>query len=362
MKRILHIIHGLSIGGAETFIYNLMVGMDKSQFVFDFAIQNPNIKHLNIKHLTEMGGKILLIPAFTKAPIAQYRALKRILATGYDCVHIHMNAFVNPIPAIVASKFPNKVIIHSHNSLNSSGGEIAKLVHKVNKTFFLRKKFARLACSDLAGRWMFGNKPYSVVNNAVDLSRFKFNEQTRQELRHQLGINDEFVIGHVGRFVEQKNHKLLLKIFAHYRLEYPADNAQLVLVGDGPLFEPVKALAEELKIADSVCFIGSTDSPEKYYNVFDCFLFPSLFEGLAFVAIEAQANGLPIIASDNVTREINISNSVQFIELSESLDFWCKSMNGTRLVQRSQIASKLINSKFDLHTMVEQMSIIYQTN
>jgi glycosyltransferase involved in cell wall biosynthesis len=270
-----------------------------------------------------------------------------------------MNAFVNPIPAIVASKFPNKVIIHSHSSLNSSGGVIAKFVHKINKSLFLKEKFVRLACSDLAGHWMFGNNTYVVVNNAVDLSRFKFNEQTRQELRHQLGINDEFVIGHVGRFVEPKNHKLLLKIFANYRREYPTDNAQLVLVGDGPLFEDIKALAEEFGIADSVHFIGSVDNPEKYYNVFDCFLFPSLFEGLGFVAIEAQACGLPVVASDVIPNDINVGKNVKFVSLSSSLEDWCTAIKDSCNSNHAMISSSLVGSKFDLTNMVHQMMKIY---
>ncbi|MBD5283237.1 MAG: glycosyltransferase family 1 protein [Bacteroides sp.] len=193
MIKILHIIHGLNLGGAETFIFNLLSGINSDEFRFDFAIQEPEIKHKQFEKLIyDKGGKIFIIKDFFKNPVAHTQYLKRVVKTGYDFVHIHINAFINPIPAIVATQYKSRVIIHSHNSQNVRGGILSKFVHKLNTSLFLSPKFIRLSCSRKASDWMFGSRGSKMILNAVDTERYSFSEKSRNDIRSIYGIKDRY--------------------------------------------------------------------------------------------------------------------------------------------------------------------------
>jgi hypothetical protein len=362
MKKILHIIHGLNIGGAENFIYNILRNIDSDKFRFDFAIQNPQIGHQEFKKLIEeTGGKIYVITDFRRNILKEYRELSEILANGYDYVHIHMNAFVNPIPAIAASRFPNKVIIHSHNTHNGSGGTIARILHLINRRLFLKKRFIRLACGTEAGKWMFNHKDFKVMDNAVNLSRFRFNRNAANSIRQKYALADEPIIGHMGRFVPEKNQKFILQIFSQMKATQPNSKTKLMLCGDGPMRMEVMELARNSGVSNDVIFTGNITDPEMYYSAFDCFMLPSWFEGLAFVAIEAQASGLKVIASDTNTSEINVTGNVRFLSLQESAAKWSDAIiDALQPTDRIANAEKMRGSKHDLNRLVNTLTDVYE--
>lgn len=362
MKKILHIIHGLNIGGAENFIFNILSNIDSKKFRFDFAIQNPQIGHQEFKKLIEeTGGKIYVITDFRRNILKEYRELSEILANGYDYVHIHMNAFVNPIPAIAASRFPNKVIIHSHNTHNGSGGTIARILHLINRRLFLKKRFIRLACGTEAGKWMFNHKDFKVMDNAVNLSRFRFNQNAANSIRQKYALADEPIIGHMGRFVPEKNQKFILQIFSQMKATQPNSKTKLMLCGDGPMRKEVMELARNSGVSNDVIFTGNITDPEMYYSAFDCFILPSWFEGLAFVAIEAQASGLKVIASDTNTSEINVTGNVRFLSLQESAAKWSDAIiDALRPTDRIANAEKMRGSKHDLNRLVNTLINVYE--
>ena len=181
------------------------------------------------------------------------------------------------------------------------------------------KKYATdyFACSELAGRWLFGDKTFeqgkvTIINNAIDLDKFKYDEKVRKEKRKELNINDDtLVVGHIGRFVAQKNHTFLIDIFSE--LHKKEKNSILLLIGQGPLIGEIKQKVETLGISDSVKFLGQRDDVNELYNAMDLFLFPSLYEGLGMVLIEAQANGLPCIASTEVPKNARVSKKISFV-------------------------------------------------
>ncbi len=363
MVKILHVIHGLNLGGAENFIFNLLSAIDNSAFKFDFAIQEPEIKHTRFKELIiEKGGQIFIIRDFTRNPFAQIGDLKAILKNGYDFVHIHMNAFINPLPAIVASSFDCKVIIHSHSTQNGRGGFVGKFVHRINKAMFLKNKFIRLACGQDAGKWMFGNKDFKVINNAVDTSKYAFNVSSREKIRNSYGITDEYVVGQVGRLLAIKNQVFSLNMFSSLKKTYPDLRVKLMIVGDGPDKEMLKALSDNLGIGRDVIFTGAVHNVNEYYSAFDSFIMPSLFEGLTLAAIEAQTAGLKSIISSTVPKEVDITNCVDFLPLSQS-DKWVKRIYENSLLgDRPGIAKRVVGSKFDLSVMVEDMSRVYDAD
>ena len=177
------------------------------------------------------------------------------------------------------------------------------------------------ACSDKAGKWLFGEKAithsnYRMIPNGVDLQRFVFNNEKRDQMRRKLGIaEDAFVLGHIGRVTVPKNHKFLVHLFAEYHKENI--NSKLLLVGDGELFEDVKQQVTHLDINEAVIMVGSKTNTEDYYQAMDVFVFPSLWEGLPVSVVEAQANGLQCLLSDVITHDVDLTDQVQYLPLNE---------------------------------------------
>lgn len=177
MTRILHFIHGLNVGGAETFIANVIATADSNLYEFGFAIQNSNITNTRIESLIKSQRiNIHILPQFPKHLVSQYKALKRTIKDyNYDVIHIHANSLVNPIPLIVSAHISGiNVIFHSHSSSIRQGGLLGLILHKLNRTLFIRNRFTLLACSDKAAHWMFGTRKYSIITNALNISAYNF--------------------------------------------------------------------------------------------------------------------------------------------------------------------------------------------
>ena len=187
-----------------------------------------------------------------------------------------------------------------------------------------------MCCSELAGRWLFGDKAYDsgkvyLLNNAIDLDKFKYNKSLRKEKRKELGISDDtLVIGHIGRFVAQKNHTFLIDIFNELHKKNPS--SLLLLVGQGPLMEEIKNKVKELKLNDSVRFLGQRNDVNELYQAFDVFCLPSLYEGLPVVGVEAQASGLLCILSNAMTKETKVLDITKFMSLNNTPREWADSI------------------------------------
>ena len=283
-------------GGVESCIMNYYRHIDKTKVQFDFLVESTS-NIIDKEKIEAMGGKVIIIPPYTK--IFKYiKELKRIFKEGnYDIVHSNMNA-LSVFTLFTAWLAKIKVrIAHSHSTTNKKEWK-KNLIKNILRPF--SKVFATdyFACSELAGRWLFGNRTFNkgkvtIINNAIEVDKFLFNEEVRNQMRKELNIEDKFVIGHVGRFVEQKNHTFLIDIFYEVQKERP--NSILLLVGDGPLYNMIYQKVERLGILDKVIFAGVYNDVSKFYNAMDMFVFPSLYEGLGMVLVEAQINGLPCL-------------------------------------------------------------------
>ena len=183
----------------------------------------------------------------------------------------------------------------------------------------------RFACSKEAGAFMFGKKDCHVLLNAIDVDSYTFRPDLRQQYRQQYGLSGKTVLGHVGTFSKLKNQSFLVEVLAQWRIHDP--NGVLVLVGEGPQREAVAEKAAQLGVADGVIFTRACDSVHEMLNMFDYFLFPSLSEGFGIAPVEAQANGLPVVAAQGRMPEmVKIHDNFRFVPLEAGASGWCDAL------------------------------------
>ena len=311
-------------GGVEAVVMNYYRHIDRDKIQFDFICDDDSTR-IPTEEIEKLGGKVILIPPYQKV-FKYHKTLKKVLQEGqYKIVHSHINALsVFSLWAAKSAGVPVR-IAHSHSTSNKKEWK-KTLLKNILRPF--SKVFATdyFCCSELAGRWLFGNKTYDqgkvcLLNNAIDVDKFKYDEKIRKEKRKELNIKDnQLVIGHIGRFVQQKNHEFLIDIFNEI---YKQDkNAILLLIGEGPLKEEIQNKVNELGLDKNVKFLGQRSDANKLYQAMDLFLFPSLYEGLGMVLIEAQCAGLPCIASIEVPQIAKISDKFVFENLKENPKKW----------------------------------------
>lgn len=359
MVKVLQVVWGLNIGGAETFLYNVLSKLNPKEFHIDFVIQDPDIKNEKLLKLCQQNKwSIYKVPPFNRNVFAYIKCMRDILNHPYDVMHIHVNALINTIPIYLAKKRGIKIIVHSHNSSNNLGGRLGKTLHLFNRNRLRGTKTINIACSDLAGKWMFGNEDYLLLENGVDIDTYKYSIQAREKIRREFGIEGRTVIGHVGRFVEAKNHEFILRVFKQY-LSQDKD-AILMLVGDGSLKKHIEEMADKMEISDQTIFTGERQDTSEFYSAFDSLLFPSLFEGLPFVLVEAQSSGLPIITSDRVTREINLTGIVRFLNLEDNINEWVEAVS-TKIDSNERIAfsERMKKTKYNIEFTVNEVKRLY---
>lgn len=358
---ILYCLYGLNIGGAETFVYNVYSKIDRDLFEIDFALQDSTLANKKLVALIKSrGGKIYILPNVYKSPIGFYKGLRDLLETRtYSLVHYHVNALINVLPIWACKRCKIPLIIHSHNTSNAKGGLIGRYLHKLNRFVFANQKFERLACGPEAGMWCFPGGKFTVIENAVDMDQFTFNECWRKDLQNKINPDHKLVIGHVGRLTEAKNHKFLISLFAEYKKCHP--NSLLVIVGDGELRKALERQTVNLGVQSSVHFVGSVQDPERYFSLFDCFVFPSLYEGLPFTLIEAQASGIPVVAADNITSDAKIIDEFEFLSLNASLDIWISAID--RIIDntkgRNYNMEEARSSDFNIDNSIKKLESIY---
>ena len=293
-------------GGVESVVMNYYQHIDRSRIQFDF-ICDADSTCIPYKEIEKLGGRVIICPPYQKLRSYLKFLIRLFKEQKYRIVHSHINT-LSVFPLFAAKLAGVKVrISHSHNT--SCRRDLKRNILKHLLRLFSKVWATDLfACSEKAGRFQFGNRAYEdgrvkIIHNAIDLKKYKFDNDAREKLRAGLSIpSDALVFGHIGRFVGQKNHLFLIERFSEIIAEYPS--AILVLVGEGPLKNRIKLRAAELRISQSIRFVDWCEKVEKYYSVFDAFVLPSLYEGLPLVGIEAQANGLPCLFSESISPEV----------------------------------------------------------
>ncbi len=341
-------------GGVESVIMNYYKHMDRNKIQFDFICDNDstNIPYDEIKKL---GGRVILCPPYQKQKEYQKFLIDLFKKNKYKIVHSNINTLsVFPLHAAYKAGVPIK-IAHSHSTSNKKEFK-RNLLKNILRKF--SKKYANVyfACSEKAGNYQFGkNTNYTIINNAIDLNKFKYNEKIRKEKRKELNIKDNaLVIGHVGRFVTTKNHNDILDIFN--KIHKKKSNSKLLLIGEGPLKENIVNKVKELNLNGSVMFTGQIDNTYKYYNAMDIFIFPSLYEGLGMALIEAQANGLPCVASTEVPKVADMGNT-KFIDLNNKDEFVNEILSNK--LKRKDCIEQIKKNGYDIEKEAEKLEDIY---
>lgn len=315
-------------GGVDKYILSLLqIASDK----YDIdVLTNHNSTELK-KQLKQQGIGLYQVPSLSH-PIAQYNQIKKLIEEKrYDVAYLNTSTAIM-IPMMVAAhkcKVPVRVV-HSHSSgvdiKNKWKKHLVLVVHKCGKLLLGRVANKYIACSNKAGEWMFSKKimetsaDYSVIPNTVDIVKYQFNEMNRIQLRKQLGIKEELLLGHISNFQPVKNAPFLVEILKE--ITYHTENVKLLFVGDGPEKQNCMEKAKQLGVDDKIIDMGYQKNIADFYHAMDFFLLPSLFEGFPIVSIEAQASSVACIFSENITNEVKLSSKTYFLPTENAAKRW----------------------------------------
>lgn len=361
--RVLHVLAGLNSGGTESFIMNLYRNLDRTKIQFDFLIREKSNEVL-IQEVESLGGRVYMCSPFPRNLIKNYfevRAFFKNNARKYKAVHVHANSLIYTLPLTEARrKNIGCRIIHSHNT-QTANIKILKYIHMLNKRKVHNNATGFFACSSLAGKWMFKGD-FDVINNAVDIDKYKFSIEKRNRVRQELGLMDQFVVGHIGRFTHQKNHDFLIDIFnqVHQR----SSEAKLLLIGEGDLLPDIKIKVKKLGLEDNVIFCGVRNDISDLLCAMDVFLLPSHFEGLGIVLVEAQASGLNAITSTGVVPlEAKVTNLLKYLPLKDNSKSWAdealKYKNG---YVREDMSKEIKDNNYEIGDLAEKLQDFYLNN
>lgn len=314
-------------GGVQTYLINLYEKIDKEKFQIDFVVQGENC------FCSDQVDKIYYVTPRRESVVNHVKDLYLLFKENhmkYDIVYLNYSVLFFPIEFYLAKffKIPH-IITHAHLTKPSELKLSREISHYINRPIVRRFSSYLFSCSNMAAEWMFGSKSltlknYKIIKNAIYPEKFAYNNKVRKVIRKKLGIQeDAFVIGNVSRFVYQKNHEFILKIF--YEVFKKNRNAILLLVGDGELRKNIEKQIDDLGIIDNVILTGSRSDIPDLLQAMDVFLFPSRYEGFGISLLEAQANGLKTFASSNVIpEEVKVTNLIDFISLNKCPEYWAE--------------------------------------
>lgn len=325
MIRVLHSVSNMDRAGIETMLMNYYKHIDRTKVQFDFLCNKIKPGAYD-KEIENLGGHIFHTPGLNPFKYLKYlNYMKELFKQHpeYKIVEAHNGAL--GVYALYAAKVNNIPIriLHAHGASITKDWKLPiKLFCKTRIPSNANKYFT---CGDAAAKCyfddkIFSNHEYRFVPNAIEVERFAFNKETRNNIRKKFNLEDKHIVGHVGRFMSQKNHSFLIDIFAE--LVKLDSKTHLVLLGDGELMDSIKQKVDKLGISQSVSFIGNVGNANEWYQAFDVFVLPSIWEGLPVVGVEAQAADLSCFFSDSITKEITLLPKTKFISLNESAKKW----------------------------------------
>jgi glycosyltransferase involved in cell wall biosynthesis len=335
------------LDGITNVILNYFRAMDKTDMQIDFLIPNEIRKDLK-SELEAYGSRIFKLSGRIRYPIIYLKNLTNIIKSNkYHIVHAHGNSCTLALEMLAAKIGGAKVRIpHSHNSTSEH-----KVIHKLLRKVFDMSYTHGFACGEKAGEWLFKGKPFEVMNNGINIDKFKYDNSIRDEYRDKYNLTEKKVIGHIGHFSYQKNHNFLVDIFAEL---YQLDNSyRLVLIGDGKLRTDIEMKVNELGLSNSVIFTGKTLETPQLLQAMDMIVMPSRYEGLPLTLVEAQAASLPCFVSDAVSKETEITGLLDFVSLDKHPSHWANLINIRYFPKRSQGTiehlSKISNAGYSIN-------------
>lgn len=355
MKKVLIInTIGLNYEGITSVIKNYVSAMDYTELEFHFVARTDT--PTSLKCLFEQYGIVHCVEDRKSSLLRYLSGIGALLKTGFSAIHIHGNSGTMLIEVVLAKLYGVKnIIIHSHSTKTDH-----PVVNSLLKKAMMRMADTCIACSRASGDWLYGDYPHIILNNAVDLSSFCYSEDYREKYREEFDVGDHFLIGHIGHFSEPKNHFFLIDIFyAFHKLE---PKSKLLLISDGPRFERVKEKVAELGLQDAVIFAGRRNDIAGIYSAMDLFILPSRWEGLPLVLLEAQANGLQVLASDVITKDAICTDNIRYKPLEDGAVSWAEQIQIIQHTHHDRLAdthTSIAKKGFDIYTEAEKLRKIY---
>jgi len=356
--RILHIANMNKRSGVASFLMNYYRHIDKKKYYFDFISHNISENNYQ-EEINQLGGNLYIVPNYKKNIFKYIICVYKIIKNrNYDIIHCH-EFLLSVISLFIAKITGIKVrIIHSHNdSISESIKKILIYILKNNWFFFATHYFA---CSKMAALFLFGKKyKVKIINNAIEPEKYYYNLIKRNIIRNELFMtNNSFLIGYVARFAKQKNHLFLIFVFKE--ILNKRKDSYLLLVGEGILLNEIKKVATSLNIINNIIFFGITDTVNELYSAMDVFVFPSKYEGLGIVGIEAQCAGLPVIASLNIPKEMQVTNLVHWLDIREDPEKWADKILKFSDVQERVIMPDIITKNgYNIRHECKRLEIEY---
>lgn len=366
-KKILHMTPPIINNGVYKYIFNHMAYMDREQYQFDFLTRNAKA----LAATEEYAQYGFAIQSFLNTERNNEEDLRKeimgILSRGYDAIHLHTSFWRGFLIEQIAMemKVP-KVIVHSHSTWvdvrdDKKRKEIIEIHNNYKERFDFRYATDVCACSRLAGDWLFGDQipreKIQILPNAIDVEKYSFRPEVRENLRKKLGLENRIVIGNVGRYCYQKNQDFLIRAFAKAR-EYNK-KLFLLLIGGGELRDALKKQIAELGLKEDACCLNWQEHVEDYFQAMDVFCLPSLFEGLGITCIEAQAAGLKCLLADTIPREARVTDLTAFLPLDEQL--WAEEMAQSRQTgQRERKDKEIKAAGYDIRMAVKKLEKLYE--
>lgn len=361
--RVLQVVVNMNAGGIENMLMNLYREIDREKLQFDFLLHTDE-KCFFEDEIQSLGGRIYRIPRLKLTNLSIYlKDLNQFFQKhNYNIVHSHLNAWsyfvlrqakINNCPVRIA---------HSHIAPNT----IAKHGWFKYPFIVILKRLIhptlthRFACGEAAGKWLYGDKGFKVINNAINTDRFITNKKIAQKMKKDLNLDNRIIFGHVGRFTLQKNHDFMIDVFEAIKVKLP--NAVLLLVGDGELRKKIEGVVKNKSLQDDVMFLGIRKDIDLLLQAFDFFLMPSLYEGLPVSLLEAQANGLKIFASDQISEETDITKSISFLPLDKGPEIWANEVLQFLDFEKTNNKELIVQAEYDIKSNAKSMQEFYLSN
>lgn len=350
-----------NFGGVESLFRNIVQANYSDAVQFDFICTDSSAA--NEADFIAAGAKVIHIPRPSRSIGKYIGAFRRVFAEGkYDVYHVNLTRFRFPLDVIIARACGVKVVLHCHSTrIYNNVDKKTQIIRNIEQVLFrpvmLHCSSMNIACSKNAGEYLFRKRPYTILHNGIYLDKFLFDECKRAQIREKLGIPDNCtIVGHVGRFSIEKNHRFLLKVAK--ALLHSDDRYRFLCVGTGALLDSIKREAAQLGILDHFVFTGQRNAIGELLSAMDVFLFPSIHEALPITLIEAQANGLPCVVSDVITEEIDVGQMITRVNLHENEKAWAKTVNAAAKNRLKEVSLADFGD-FDIREMIPRLYQIY---
>lgn len=357
--KVLHVLTVLNRGGLETMLMNYFRNSDRSKFEYHFLVHRSG--GIFEREILENGGFIHRMPplSFSLSVFNNYlKNLDKFFGKNqFNILHVHNNSFgYFPLKSGKKHGIPIR-IMHSHiSSLRDDWRKVILGKYLNKKIPFVANEL--YACGLDAGRWMYGEKKFKVIPNAINTEDFSYDPAKRKRMREKLKITDGIALINVARFEPQKNHCFLMETFAE--LAKVKSHVHLFLVGEGKLDRQINLQIEELGIKDKVTLLGSRSDVNELLQAMDVFLFPSLFEGLPVSLVEAQASGIQCVISNGIPEEaVLVRENVTVISLKENANVWAERILALDLSDRKDVSEIIIRKGYDIKENAKKLENKY---